>query len=184
MSVLPPHASGVRVIEPRVFADARGYFFESWNEAQYRAEGITERFVQDNVSRSERGVLRGLHFQSPGEQGKLVTVLVGAAFDVAVDIRRGSPTYGKWVGIHLDDDTHRQVYIPAGFAHGFQVTSEFAILSYKCSDYYQQVREATIAWNDPDLAVDWPIGEPILSPKDTHGVLLRDLPAERQPVFR
>jgi dTDP-4-dehydrorhamnose 3,5-epimerase len=184
MNVLPPDASGIRVIEPRVFGDARGYFFESWSEAQYRAAGITEQFVQDNVSRSERGVLRGLHFQSPGEQGKLVTVLVGAAFDVAVDIRRGSPTYGKWVGIQLDDANHRQVYIPAGFAHGFQVTSEFAILSYKCSDYYRPETEATIAWNDPDIGIQWPIGEPILSQKDTKGVFLRDLPAERQPSFR
>ncbi|MEO8624227.1 MAG: dTDP-4-dehydrorhamnose 3,5-epimerase [bacterium] len=184
MNVLPARASGLRVIEPRVFGDERGYFFESWNEAQYRAAGITEQFVQDNVSRSERGVLRGLHFQSPGEQGKLVTVLVGAAFDVAVDIRRGSPTYGEWVGIHLDERNHRQVYIPAGFAHGFQVTSEFAILSYKCSDYYQPATEATIAWNDPDIAVEWPISEPVLSPKDTNGMLLRDLPAERQPFFR
>jgi dTDP-4-dehydrorhamnose 3,5-epimerase len=184
MIVTRADVTGVLLIEPRVFGDARGYLFENFNALRYCGAGITERFVQDNVSRSERGVLRGLHVQNPSAQAKLVTVLVGAAFDVAVDIRRGSQTYGKWVGYQLDEDNHRQVYVPAGFAHGYQVTSDYAIFAYKCTDYYRPEFEATIAWDDPTLGIGWPISDPVLSEKDARGVVLRDLPAERQLSFR
>ncbi|MEP6618923.1 MAG: dTDP-4-dehydrorhamnose 3,5-epimerase [bacterium] len=173
----------VLMLEPRVFSDARGHFFESWNLAQYRSLGIPADFVQDNVSTSLRGVLRGLHAQHPHDQGKLVSVLHGAVYDVAVDIRRNSPTRGRWVGVTLSGENRRQLFVPPGFAHGFQVLSESAVFSYKCTEYYHPECEFTIRWDDPDIGVHWPINPPVLSEKDQSGVLLVDLPGERSPSY-
>jgi dTDP-4-dehydrorhamnose 3,5-epimerase len=165
---------GVLVIEPRAFGDARGVFFESFHAERYAAAGIAGPFVQDNVSRSTRGTLRGLHFQEPKSQGKLVFVTRGSVFDVAVDVRQGSPHFGKWFGTELSDENHRQLWVPPGFAHGFCVTSEIADFAYKCTDYYAPDCERSIRWDDPDLAIAWPIREPNLSPKDAAAPLLRD----------
>jgi dTDP-4-dehydrorhamnose 3,5-epimerase len=167
---------GVFIIEPRVFRDDRGAFFETWREPVYRELGIMFPFVQDNVSHSARGTLRGLHFQEPDAQGKLVQVLEGQVFDVAVDIRRGSPTFGRWVGVELDADSARQMWIPPGFAHGFYVMSAHATFLYKCSSsIYSPQHERTIRWDDPALAITWPIpvGErPLVSPKDAAAATL------------
>ena len=184
MIVIQTELPDVVVLEPKVYGDARGFFFESWNEARYAEAGLTLQFVQDNVSSSTRGVLRGLHMQHPGAQGKLVSVLEGAVFDVAVDIRRGSPFYRKWVATTLSSDNRRQFYLPPGFAHGFQVLTDTALISYKCTDYYRPDTEATIAWNDPAFGIEWPLSDPILSEKDRQGCLLRDLPPDRQPEYR
>lgn len=181
MNVVPTEIPGVLVIEPRVFRDARGSLFESWSEKRYADAGIPTAFVQDNVSLSRRGVLRGLHFQWPHPQGKLVQVLQGEVFDVAVDLRASSPTYGRWIGCYLSDANRQQLYLPPGVAHGFQVTSDEALLAYKCTEYYHAECEATLAWDDPDLAIKWPIAEPTLSDKDRVGYPLRSIPAERQP---
>jgi dTDP-4-dehydrorhamnose 3,5-epimerase len=171
--------TGVLVLEPRVFGDARGYFLETWNVRRYAEAGLPSGFVQDNVSFSARGVLRGLHFQQPHAQGKLVHVLQGEVFDVAVDIRPDSPTFGGWVGVTLSAESHRQVWIPPGFAHGFCVTSETALFAYKCTDYYCPECEGTVLWNDPDIGIVWPIEQPLLSAKDAAAPRLRDLPRER-----
>lgn len=168
-------------LSPRVFADGRGFFLESFNERAFReASGLDVRFVQDNHSRSARGVLRGLHLQrEPHAQGKLVRVASGEVFDVAVDVRRGSPTFGRWVGERLSAENHRQLWIPAGFAHGFLVLSESADVLYKATDYYAPHSEACIAWDDPQLGIDWPLdGAPVLSEKDRIG-----LPLNQSPVF-
>lgn len=183
MKVITSHLEGALILEPRVFGDARGFFMESWNARRYREAGIDEQFVQDNVSRSVRGVLRGLHLQHPQGQGKLVQVLEGEVFDVAVDIRKGSPTYGQWEGVALSGENHRQFYIPPGFAHGFCVLSDTALFSYKCTEFYAPENEVSIRWDDPEIGIDWPIDSPVLSPKDANGVLLRDLPAHRQPMY-
>ena len=172
---------GMILIEPQIFRDDRGHFLESWNEGRYEKAGIVGRFIQDNVSWSRRGVLRGLHFQEPHPQAKLVSVLHGEVWDVAVDIRLGSETFGKWMGMRLSAENGRQLYIPEGFAHGFVVLSEAALFSYKCTDYYHPEAEAAIRWDDPDLAVEWPVAEPFLSGKDRQGMLLRDVPADRLP---
>jgi len=167
----------VLILEPRVFGDERGFFFESFNEKVWQAAtGITTRFVQDNHSRSARGVLRGLHYQIRQAQGKLVRVVVGEVFDVAVDLRRSSPTFGKWVGVTLSADNKRQMWVPEGFAHGFLVVSEVAEFLYKTTDYYAPEYERCIIWNDPDLSISWPLsGEaPQLSAKDSSAPLLRD----------
>ena len=169
---------GLVILEPPVFGDARGFLFESWNEARYRAAGLPERFLQDNVSFSRRGVLRGLHFQHPSAQGKLVTVLVGEVLDVAVDIRHGSPTFGRWAGRTLSAANHRQFYLPPGFAHGFVVRSAEALVLYKCTEYYRPEEEQTLLWNDPDLAIDWGEAEPQLSDRDRRGRRLAELAAE------
>ncbi|WP_139558119.1 dTDP-4-dehydrorhamnose 3,5-epimerase [Methylotetracoccus oryzae] len=174
---------GVLLIEPRVFGDSRGYFFESWNRQRYREQGVEIDFVQDNLSYSERGVLRGLHCQQPYGQGKLVQVLEGEVFDVAVDIRRGSPTFGKSVSVYLSAENRRQLYIPPGFAHGFGVTSPHALFSYKCTDAYHPECEFTVLWNDPALALEWPIANPSLSDKDVKGLRLQDIPPDRLPVY-
>jgi dTDP-4-dehydrorhamnose 3,5-epimerase len=166
---------GVRLITPVVHGDARGFFFESWRADRCAALGLPDGFVQDNVSRSRRGVLRGLHVQHPYPQGKLVQVLDGEVFDVAVDVRVGSPTFGRWVGYHLSGENHRQLYIPPGVAHGFCVLSESVLLTYKCTDYYHPETELTIAWDDPAIGVAWPDADPILSPKDKAGRRLADL---------
>lgn len=184
MRVHPGPLPGVLVIEPAVFGDPRGQFFESWQCERYAAAGVSEAFVQDNVSRSSRGVLRGLHVQLPGAQGKLVSVLEGEVFDVAVDIRRGSPTFGQSFGVQLSADNHRQLYVPPGFAHGFQVCSETALFLYKCTEYYRPENEISIDWNDPALGIAWPLPDPTLSNKDRAGVLLRDVPTDRLPTYQ
>lgn len=172
---------GVLIVEPRAFGDARGYFLESFQAERYAAAGIKADFVQDNVSRSARGTLRGLHFQEPKSQGKLVFVTRGSVFDVAVDVRKGSPHFGKWFGTELSDENHRQLWVPPGFAHGFCVTSETADFAYKCTDYYAPEYERSIRWDDPDLAITWPTREPSLSPKDAAAPLLRDAPLLPRP---
>jgi dTDP-4-dehydrorhamnose 3,5-epimerase len=169
--------AGVLVIEPDVFGDERGFFFESWNRRRYGEAGVEVDFVQDNLSFSRRGVLRGLHFQNPYPQGKLVQVLQGEVFDVAVDIRRGSPTFGQWHGETLSAANKRQFYVPPGLAHGFLVVSETALFSYKCTDFYARGAEGAIIWNDPDIGIEWPeLGDPPqLSAKDAMAPQLREL---------
>ena len=168
MKVTPTAIADVLIIEPKVFGDARGFFYESFNQKAFNeATGTDHQFVQDNHSRSSKGVLRGLHYQIQQPQGKLVRVVRGAVFDVAVDIRKGSATFGKWVGIELSEDNRRQLWIPPGFAHGFLVTSESADFLYKTTNYYAPENERCIRWNDPDLAIDWPSNmSPLLSSRD------------------
>lgn len=166
----------VFILEPKVFGDTRGFFFESFNSRAFaEATGLDVHFVQDNHSRSARGVLRGLHYQALQPQGKLVRVVRGSVFDVAVDIRKTSPTFGKWVGVELTEDNHRQLWVPPGLAHGFLVTSESADFLYKTTDYYAPEHERCLAWNDPAIGIDWPLeGKPQLSAKDQLGKLLAD----------
>jgi dTDP-4-dehydrorhamnose 3,5-epimerase len=183
MKVIQTALPGAVVLEPQVFGDARGFFYESYNEAKYREAGIAARFVQSNVSRSARGVLRGLHYQWPNPQGKLVSVLEGEVYDVAVDIRRGSPTFGRWAGVMLTADNHRHFWIPEGFAHGFCVLSEFATFSYQCTALYDREGDAGIRWDDADIGIDWPVSAPLLSDKDTRAPFLKDVPAERLPAY-
>ncbi len=183
MKVIETQLSGVIVIEPDVFGDSRGWFIETWSQSRYAEAGTGKTYVQDNVSFSGRGILRGLHFQNPKAQDKLVQVLSGEVFDAAVDIRVGSPTFGRWVGQRLSAENHKQMYIPAGFAHGFCVLSETAIFSYKCTDYYSPSTGMGIIWNDPDIGIDWPIDEPILSQKDSALPRLKDIPAEKLPQY-
>ena len=173
---------GVCVIEPVVHGDARGYFFESFHAEKYKAIGIDVRFVQSNVSRSAQGVLRGLHYQWPHPQGKLVSVLEGEVYDVAVDIRRGSPTFGQWEAAMLTADNHRQLWIPEGFAHGFCVVSETATFMYQCTDLYDPAADAGVRWNDAAIGIDWPVAEPLLSAKDQQTPFLADVPANKLPV--
>jgi dTDP-4-dehydrorhamnose 3,5-epimerase len=174
----------VLLIEPRVFRDGRGHFLETWSAERYAALGLPASFVQDNVSASRRGVLRGLHFQHPHAQGKLVQVLRGAVFDVAVDVRFGSPTFGRWVGAELSADNARQLWVPAGFAHGFQVTSaEDAVFLYKCTECYAPAAEATIRWDDPEIGIRWPLPDPVLSGKDAEAPPLAEIPPDRLPQF-
>jgi dTDP-4-dehydrorhamnose 3,5-epimerase len=168
---------GLLIIEPKVFGDARGFFLEAWNRRRYAEAGLDEDFVQDNISLSRRGILRGLHFQNPNPQGKLLQVLQGEVFDVAVDIRRGSPTFGKWHGIMLTSDNKRQFYVPPGFAHGFAVLSETALFQYKCTEFYSPKDEWAIRWDDSDIGIEWPLKEPLLSERDSKAVCLRDVPA-------
>ena len=171
MNVVPTTLAGPRIIEPRVFGDARGFFFESWNARDFAAAGINEAFVQDNHSRSVRHVLRGLHYQIRQPQGKLVRVIAGEIFDVFVDLRRSSPTFGKWESVILSSSNRRMLWVPAGFAHGFLVISEYAEVLYKATDYWAPEHERTLAWDDPTLRVDWPIsGQPSLSEKDAKGI--------------
>lgn len=166
MKVIPLDIPGVLLIEPNLFRDPRGLFCETFHAPRYAEAGITERFVQDNYSRSIRSTLRGLHYQEPHAQGKLVMVLEGTVYDVVVDIRQGSPTFGTWHGIELSSDNLRQLYVPPGCAHGFCVTSEQAAFLYKCTDFYSPDDERGIIWNDPTLAISWPVSVPILSAKD------------------
>jgi len=174
MKVASTPLPGVLLLEPRLFRDERGFFLETWQQARYAACGIAGPFVQDNLSRSVRGTLRGLHFQEPQPQGKLVSVVRGAVYDVAVDIRRGSPTFGRWFGAELSEDNRRQMWIPPGFAHGFCVTSDVADFAYKCTTAYVGAHSRAIAWNDPDLGIDWPTAQPLLSPQDSTAPRLRD----------
>ncbi len=182
MNVIRCELEGLLILEPKVFGDARGFFMETWNQRRYREAGLDAPFVQDNLSQSRYGTLRGLHFQNPGAQGKLVSVLQGEVFDVAVDIRQGSPTFGKWHGTRLSGENKRQFYIPPGFAHGFAVLSETALFHYKCTAFYSPTDEMTLRWNDPDVGIAWPLENPMLSEKDARGLLLRGIPRER--LFR
>lgn len=181
MEVVRTEIDGVVLLAPRSFGDERGYFMETFHRRRYDECGITVDFCQDNLSFSRRGALRGLHYQLPHAQAKLVQVLVGEVFDVAVDIRRGSPSFGRWVGATLSAENRRQLFLPAGFAHGFCVMSEAALFVYKCSDYYAPEADRGILWSDPELAIDWPIKDPVLSPKDAALPRLRDLADDKLP---
>lgn len=178
MKVIPTKLEGALIIEPKVFEDARGYFMETWHARRYREHGLPERFVQDNVSFSRKGVLRGLHYQHPNPQGKLVSVFQGEVFDVAVDLRSGSPTFGQWTSVILSSENHRQFYVPEGFAHGFAVLSDTALVHYKCTAFYDPAGDAGLRWDDPDLAIVWPVTDPVLSAKDAAAPLLREVPVE------
>lgn len=177
MKVTETGLSGLKLIEPRVFGDARGFFMETWNERSFREAGIDARFVQDNHSRSSAGTLRGLHYQLKHPQGKLVRVVQGAVYDVAVDLRRSSATFGRWYGVELSEENQRMLWVPPGFAHGFYVLSERADFVYKCSDIYAPEYERSLLWNDPALGIDWPLvgnAAPLLSSKDQAGIPLAD----------
>jgi dTDP-4-dehydrorhamnose 3,5-epimerase len=183
MKVYPTRLQGVHIIEPRVFTDSRGFFMETWQADRYRQAHIPGPFVQDNYSYSIRGVLRGLHYQLKHPQGKLVQVLQGEVFDVAVDIRHGSPTFGHWTGVILSGDNHRQLYIAPGFAHGFCVLSETAQFLYKCTDFYAPGDEYGLRWDDPALDIEWPVTTRLLAEKDRHYPTLSTVPREHLPVF-
>jgi dTDP-4-dehydrorhamnose 3,5-epimerase len=177
MNFIPTEIPDVILIEPRVFGDSRGYFMETYKEPLFVENGIPDKFVQDNLSSSVKGTLRGLHYQiNPNAQGKLVRVLKGSVYDVAVDIRQGSPTFGKWIGVELSEENKLSFWIPPGFAHGFYVTSEMAEFTYKCTDVYTPDAERGIIWNDPDIGIEWPIdgGEVLLSDKDKKNPQLKD----------
>jgi len=167
-----------------VFGDARGFFYESYNAEKYKSAGFDLNFVQSNVSRSAHGVLRGLHYQFPNPQGKLVSVVEGEVYDVAVDIRTGSPTFGRWTAAVLSAQNKRHFWIPEGFAHGFAVLSDFATFSYQCTALYDRTADAGIRWNDGDIGIDWPIGAPQLSDKDQKAPFLRDVPRDKLPPYR
>lgn len=183
MKVVETSLPGCVIIEPAVFGDERGFFFETWNADRYGQLGLPDKFVQSNVSSSARGVLRGLHYQWPNPQGKLVTVLEGEVYDVAVDIRRGSPTFGRWAAVMISAENKRQFWIPEGFAHGFAVLSERAIFSYLCTAQYDRSADAGVRWNDADMGIDWPIDAPLLSDKDAAAPFLKDVAPDRLPVF-
>jgi len=182
MRFLPTDLPGVIVVEPDVHRDERGFFFEVYHAAKYADGGIRETFVQDNHSRSKRGTLRGLHGQCRRPQGKLVRALQGEIFDVGVDARRGSPTFGRWVGVTLSADNRRLLYVPAGFLHGFCVTSEAAEVEYKCTELYDASDEIAVRWNDPDVGIDWPLRDPVLSPKDAAAPRLAEV-GDRLPLY-
>ena len=179
MKVTPTALPEVMVLEPQVFGDSRGFFFESFNARRFeQATGVAGNFVQDNHSKSAKNVLRGLHYQIRQPQGKLVRVLAGSIYDVVVDMRRSSPFFGRWVGVELSAENRKQIWVPAGFAHGFVVTSESAECAYKTTDYWAPEHERSILWNDPELGIDWPLtAEPMLSEKDSKGSLLADAEA-------
>ncbi|MEE4379654.1 MAG: dTDP-4-dehydrorhamnose 3,5-epimerase [Candidatus Competibacteraceae bacterium] len=183
MNVVATELPGVLILEPRVFGDHRGFFLETYHRARYRQAGVSETFMQDNHSRSRQGVLRGLHYQLVQPQGKLVAVTRGAVFDVAVDIRRGSPTFGRWAGVTLDDENHRQFYVPPGFAHGFCVLSDEADFVYKCTDYYHPESEHGIVWDDPAIGIEWPEMDFTLSEKDAQLPRLAEQSFDKLPVF-
>jgi dTDP-4-dehydrorhamnose 3,5-epimerase len=179
MNVTRCDIPGLLILEPKVFGDPRGFFLETWNRRRYAEAGIDTDFVQDNISFSRRGILRGLHLQHPNPQGKLLQVLQGEVFDVAVDVRRSSATFGRWHGLVLSGDNKRQFYIPPGFAHGFAVLSETALFHYKCTNFYSPKDELAIRWDDPDIGIQWPIQAPLLSERDAKALKLRDVPRER-----
>jgi dTDP-4-dehydrorhamnose 3,5-epimerase len=183
MKIVQTELSGVVAIEVDRYGDSRGSFIESWHKERYAKHGINIDFVQDNISYSRKGVLRGLHYQNPSPQGKLVYVLEGEVFDVAVDIRVGSPTFGKWLGMTLSFENSKQLYISEGFAHGFLVTSDAATFAYKCTRFYRKEHEKTIRWDDSDIGIVWPIQNPILSDKDRTGQLLKEMPRESLFTF-
>ncbi|MHC4885482.1 MAG: dTDP-4-dehydrorhamnose 3,5-epimerase [Planctomycetota bacterium] len=179
----PTSIPEVILVKPRVFPDARGFFLESYQEESFKAGGISAHFVQDNHSRSNQGVLRGLHFQLTQPQAKLLRVVQGAIYDVAVDIRRGSPTFGQWAAALLTAENHHQFFVPRGFAHGFEVLSETAEVLYKADDFYNPSDESGILWNDPALGIDWRSDSPLLSEKDQTLLPLHEMPAEGLPVY-
>ncbi|NRA65141.1 MAG: dTDP-4-dehydrorhamnose 3,5-epimerase [Pseudobacteriovorax sp.] len=179
MEVVETALPEVKLIKPKIFGDDRGFFYESFRKQVYQNHGITLEFVQDNLSKSNKGVLRGLHLQNPNSQGKLVTVLSGEVYDVAVDVRVGSPNFGKSVGFYLSEHNKHQLWVPPGFAHGFQVTSESATFFYKCTDYYNPRSEMSILWNDPKIAIDWPLPDPSLSEKDRTALSLDSVEESR-----
>ena len=181
MRVLETGLDGVVIIEPRVHGDERGFFLESWKASSYGGHGLPTAFAQANLSRSAKGVLRGLHYQFSQPQGKLVSVLEGRIFDVAVDVRLGSPSFGQWAGVELSAANHRQLYVPEGFAHGFIVLSDSALFHYHCTTEYSPQYEVAIAWNDPDIGIKWPCEPNAVSGKDREAPFLRDIPAERLP---
>jgi len=183
MKVTETKLSEVLILEPKVFQDDRGYFLETWNKTRYEKIGVPVHFVQDNISLSKRGILRGLHFQYPQSQGKLIQVLLGEVLDVVVDIRVGSPTYRQWIGEVISESNHRQMYVPPGFAHGYCVISDKALFSYKCTDFYNPATEHGIIWNDPEIGIEWPTEQPVLSPKDKAYPRLKDLEPENLPQF-
>ena len=183
MKVTETSLPGVLLIEPKVFGDSRGFFVETYHQERYTERGIAGPFVQNNLSLSVRGVIRGLHLQNPNQQGKLVQVLRGEIFDVAVDVRVGSPTYGQWTAVTLSSDKRNQVYIPPDFAHGFAVLSDEALISYQCTDYYTPKSALFIRWDDPDIGIDWPFREPSLSTQDEEAVALREIDPAQLPSF-
>jgi len=185
MKIIKTDIPGVLLIEPQVFGDERGWFVETWQQERYAEHGISGSFVQDNQAFSQRGVLRGLHLQNPHGQGKLVQVISGEVFDVAVDVRRGSPYFGRWVGVSLSGKNRRQFYVPEGFAHGYCVISDEALFSYKCTDNYHPESQFAVRWDDPELGIDWPLtGSPVLSEKDKKAPCLCDLPEEMLPPYQ
>ncbi len=183
MNVVETELPGVVVLEPAVHGDERGFFMETWNRRRYEEIGLAAGFVQDNLSYSAKGVLRGLHFQHPNAQGKLVSVLRGEVFDVAVDVRLGSPSFGEWVGVTLSAENRRQLYVPEGFAHGFVVTGEVALFSYKCTAYYSPETEHSLLWSDPALGIDWPVEAPDVSAKDGSAPPLAQIATEKLPQY-
>lgn len=184
MKIIETDLPGCVVVEPQVFGDSRGFFFESFNRDRFAEHGLAvPQFVQGNVSSSARGVLRGLHYQWPKPQGKYVSVIEGEVWDVAADIRRGSPTFGRWTAVVLSAENRRHFWIPAGFAHGFVTLSERAVFTYLCTETYDRAADAGIRWNDGELAVDWPVSEPVLSEKDAKAPFLAEVAPERLPVF-
>ena len=183
MNLIETDLPGCVVIEPQVFGDARGFFYESFNRDKLRAAGLDLEFVQGNVSSSSEGVLRGLHYQWPKPQGKLVSVVEGEVWDVAADIRRGSPTFGRWTAVVLSAENKRHFWIPPGFAHGFVTLSERALFTYLCTETYDREADAAIRWNDARLAIDWPVARPQLSDKDARAPFLDDVPADRLPAY-
>ena len=183
MKILPSSLPEILIIEPSVFQDERGFFMETYRQRRYTEAGIESVFVQDNLSYSVRGTLRGLHYQVKQAQAKLIQVIEGTIFDVALDIRRGSPSFGQWTSVQLSDENKRQLFLPQGFAHGFCVLSESAQVVYKCTDYYAAEDEGGVLWSDPILAIAWPISEPLLSDKDSRLPCLADIPPERLPVY-
>ncbi|MFI4969343.1 MAG: dTDP-4-dehydrorhamnose 3,5-epimerase [Lysobacterales bacterium] len=184
MKIVKTELPGCVVIEPAVHGDVRGFFYESFHAARFAEAGFDFRFVQTNVSRSAQGVLRGLHYQWPHPQGKLVSVLEGEVYDVAVDIRAGSPTFGRWAAAILSADNKRHFWVPEGFAHGFAVLSENATFLYQCTALYDRAADAAIRWNDAALAIDWPIAEPVLSDKDQRSPFLAEVAREKLPTYR
>lgn len=183
MRLIETKIPGCVVIEPAVFGDARGAFYETWNAERFGVHGLPTRFAQSNVSTSTQGVLRGLHYQWPRPQGKLISVLEGEVYDVAVDIRRGSPTFGQWEAVVLSAENKRQLWIPEGFAHGFAALSERVVFHYLCTDVYVKEADAGLRWNDAELAIDWPIAAPLLSDKDARAPFLSEIAPERLPLF-
>lgn len=184
MKVIETDLPGCLVLEPRVFGDDRGFFYESFNADKLIPLGLDLHWKQGNVSSSTQGVLRGLHYQWPKPQGKLVSVLDGEIWDVAVDIRRNSPTFGKWTAVVLSGDNKRHLWIPAGFAHGFAALSQHAVVTYLCTETYEATADANIRWDDPELAIDWPVSAPLLSSKDAAAPLLRNIPQDRLPSYQ
>jgi dTDP-4-dehydrorhamnose 3,5-epimerase len=174
---------GVLLIKPRVLRDSRGHFLEAWHQDRYGEAGLPREFVQDNISVSHQNTLRGLHYQYPGGQGKLVAVIAGRAFDVVVDIRRGSPGFGQWLGAELSEENGHQLWIPPGFAHGFLALSAQVVFGYKCTTYFAPECDRSIRWNDPAIGIEWPAATPLLSPKDTAAPLLADCPPETLPTY-